>query len=127
MPSMPSATCTNTPNLVRLTTGPSTADPTGNFSATSAQGSPSACFNPSDMRCSPAFTPRITASTVSPGFTRSLGLCTFLTHDISETWINPSTPGSSSTKAPKSITRVMVPRTRSPTLYLVGTESHGCG
>ena len=32
--------------LVRLVTGPSTTEPTGNFCTTSAQGSPSACLSP---------------------------------------------------------------------------------
>ena len=43
----------------------------------SAQGSPSACFSPSEMRRSPGFTPSTTASTVSPGLTTSQGLRTF--------------------------------------------------
>ena len=38
----------------------------------------------------------------SPGFTTSLGCRTFFAQDISETWIRPSIPGSSSTNAPKS-------------------------
>src|SRR5206468_10578950 len=77
--------CTKAPNLVKLTIGPSTTDPAGNFCAASAQGSPRVCFQPSEMRFSPTLIPRITASTVSPGFTKSLGLRTFLTQDISET------------------------------------------
>jgi len=37
------------------------------------------------MRRSPVFTPRITASTISPGFTSVLALRNFFPHDISET------------------------------------------
>ena len=79
------------------------------------------------MRRSAGFTPRTMTSTVSPGFTTSLGLRTFFDHDISEKWIRPSTPGSSSTNAPKSATRVTVPCTFSPALNLSATVSHGCG
>ena len=67
-----------------LVTGPSITVPGANFSAAPAQGSPSACFSPSEMRRSAGFTLRITASTVSPGFTTSLGVLTLLAHDISE-------------------------------------------
>src|SRR5208337_495504 len=127
MPSTPSESCTNAPNLVMLVTGPSTTEPTANLCATSAHGSPSACLRPKEMRRSAAFTPSIMTSTVSPGFTTSLAALTFLAHDISETWINPSTPGSSSTNAPNSATRVTVLRTRSPVLYLSATEYQGSG
>ena len=111
--------------LISRVTGPSTADPTGNRCGTSAQGSPSACFSPREIRFSPGLTERITASTVSPGLSISLGFRTFFTHDISDTWIRPSIPGSSSTNAPKSIKRVTVPVTRWATLYLSAAESHG--
>ena len=48
-------------------------------------------------------------------------LRTFFVQDISETWISPSTPGSSSTNAPKSATRETLPCTRSPDLeFLAG-------
>ncbi len=63
------------------------------------------------MRRSAGLMPRTVASTVSPCLTTSLGLRTFFDHDISERWIRPSTPGSSSTKAPKSTMRVTIPRT----------------
>src|SRR5258708_11880335 len=127
MPSTPSETCTNAPNLAWFVTGPTMTEPTASFSPTSTHGSPSACLRPSDMRRSSDFTPRITASTVSPGFTTSLAILTFLDHDISDTWIKPSMPGSSSTNAPNSTTRVTVPRTRSLNLYFSVTESHGFG
>ncbi len=127
MPSTPSASCTNAPNFCRLMTVPSTTEPTGNFCVASAHGSPSACFRPSEMRRSAWFTPRTTTSTWSPGFTTSAGLRTFFDQDISERWISPSTPFSSSTKAPKSATRVTVPCTRSPVLYFSPASSHGCG
>src|SRR5271168_1243409 len=71
------------------------------------------------------FTPRTTASTVSPVLSTSLGFLTFLAHDISDKWINPSTPGSSSTNAPKSVTRVTTPCTRSPAFKLAATASQG--
>src|ERR1022692_3787420 len=123
MPSTPSATCTNAPNFWMLVTGPSTTEPTGNFCAASAQGSPSACLRPSEMRRSGALTPSTTTSTVSPGLTTSEGLRTFLDQDISERCTRPSMPFSSSTKAPKSVTRVTLPLTRSPALYLSATRS----
>ena len=127
IPSTPSATCTNAPNFWMLVTGPSTTEPTGNFFAASTHGSPSACFRPSEIRRSGAFTPSTTTSTVSPGFTTSAGLRIFLDQDISERCTRPSMPFSSSTNAPKSVTRVTLPFTRSPTLYLSATRSQGCG
>ena len=117
IPSMPSPSSTNAPNLVRLVTGPSTIVPAGNFFSISAQGSPSACFSPSETRRS--LTPSTTTSTASPGLTTSEGLRAFLVQDISERWISPSRPGSSSTNAPKSVTRVTTPRARSPVLYVL--------
>ena len=84
MPSTPSASCTNAPNFGKADDGPSTTPPTGYFCFASAQGSPSACFKPNEMRRSPAFTPSTTTSTVSPGFTISDGLRTFFDQDISD-------------------------------------------
>ena len=43
----------------------------------------------------------------------------------SETWIKPSTPGSSLTKAPKSAIRLTTPRTVDPTEYLASALAHG--
>src|SRR6266478_5292001 len=88
MPSTPSAVCTKAPNFVMLVMGPSTTDPGAILFATSAHGSPSACFSPKEMRRSPGFTPRITASTVSPGFTTSPAVRTRFAQDISETRIS---------------------------------------
>src|SRR5947199_256420 len=66
MPSMPSVACRKAPNFIMLVMGPSTTEPTGKRFAASAQGSPSACFNPSESRCSTTFTARMTTSTLSP-------------------------------------------------------------
>src|SRR5215469_7273690 len=54
MPSIPSESWTKAPNLVRLTIGPSIRPPAGNFCAASFQGSPSACFSPTEIRLSGA-------------------------------------------------------------------------
>src|ERR1035437_5115072 len=78
------------------------------------------------MRRSGALTPSTTTSTESPALTTSEGLRTFLVQDISERCTRPSIPFSSSTKAPKSVTRVTLPLTRSPTLYFSATRSQGC-
>ena len=52
------------------------------------------------MRRAVGSTPSTIASTVSPTFRIFDGCFTRLLHDISLTWISPSTPGSSSMKAP---------------------------
>ncbi len=57
----------------------------------------------------------------------SEGLRTFLPQAISEMWMRPSMPGASSTKAPKSASRVTVPETLSPRWKRSGTVSQGWG
>ena len=63
-----SSTCTNAPNL-RQAARPALPPPcpAGYFFSASAQGSPSACLSPREIRLSAGFTPSITTSTVSPG------------------------------------------------------------
>src|SRR5262245_66260719 len=48
-----------------------------------------------------------------------------LVHDISDIWISPSTPGRTSTKAPKSINLVTSPVTLSPGFKVAAACSHG--
>ena len=74
------------------------------------------------MRRSAWFTPRTTTSTWSPGLTTSDGLRAFFDQDISERWIRPSMPFSSSTNAPKSATRVTVPLHAVAGLVLLGHQ-----
>ena len=97
---MSSSTSTNAPNSVRLRTLPLMRVPTGYFSASSCQGLLSTCLRPSEMRRAVGSTPSTIASTVSPTLRIFDGCLTRLLHDISLTWIRPSTPGSSSMKAP---------------------------
>ena len=55
---------------------------------------------PSETRRSLGFTSSTTDSTWSPTFTTLLGCFIRRLQVISEMWINPSTPGSSSMNAP---------------------------
>ena len=90
----------NRPNSVLFLTSPSTSEPTGCFSAKDSQGFWSACFRPSEMRRLTGSTSRMTTSTSWEVETILPGWTFFLVQLISETWIRPSIPGSSSTKAP---------------------------
>ena len=99
-PSMPSSTSTKAPNSVRFRTLPVMVVPIGYFSDSSCHGLLSTCLRPSEMRRAPGSTPSTIASTVSPTLRIFDGCLTRLLHDISLTWISPSTPGSSSTNAP---------------------------
>ena len=74
--------------------------PTGYFSSITLQGLGSICFMPSEILRSRSSTSRTTASTSSPTETTFDGCLIRLVQDISDTWIRPSMPGSSSTKAP---------------------------
>ena len=60
------------------------------------------CFSPSDRRWLSASMLSTCASTVSPFFSTSDG-CLILLHDMSEMWIRPSMPSSTSTNAPNSV------------------------
>ncbi len=99
-PSMSSSTSTKAPNSVRLRTLPVIFVPTGYFSDSSFQGLLSTCLSPSEIRRAVGSTPSTCASTVSPTFRIFDGCLTRLLHDISLTWISPSTPASSSMNAP---------------------------
>ena len=79
---------------------PRTRVPIGYFSSITLHGLGSICFIPRESLRFRSSTPRTTASTVSPTETSLLGCFTRLVQDISEMWISPSMPGSSSTKAP---------------------------
>ena len=57
-------------------------------------------FSESEMRRASGLTSETIASTVSPGETTFAGFLIFFDQDISETCTSPSTPPSSSTKAP---------------------------
>ena len=65
-----------------------------------AHGSVSTCFMPSEIRLVALLTSSTMTSTVSPTLTSFEGCRTRRVQDISETCTSPSTPGSSSTKAP---------------------------
>ena len=99
-PSMPSSSSTKAPKLVRLRTFPLTRMPGGYFSSSVSHGSGSICFRPSEIFSLALSTLSTTASMTSPMLTTFDGCRTCRVQDISETWIRPSTPFSSSTKAP---------------------------
>ena len=58
------------------------------------------CLRPSEMRRLTESTSSTCTSTSCEVETILPGCMFFLVHDISETWIRPSMPGSSSTNAP---------------------------
>src|ERR1700689_4421860 len=100
MPSTSPSRPRNRPNSVLFLTSTSTTEPCGYFSTNTSHGLRMVCLRPSEIR-------RLTGSTSSTCTSTSCDVetilpgCTFfLVHDISETWISPSMPGSSSTKAP---------------------------
>ena len=99
-PSIPSSTSMKAPKSVRFLTLPVMRSPSWYRSLIICQGFGSVCRRPSDSRRAALSTSRTTASTVSPTARTFEGCLTLLVHDISETWIRPSTPGSSSMKAP---------------------------
>src|SRR5579885_676959 len=99
-PSTPSSSSTNTPKSVRLFTLPLTRLPTGWFARTSSQGLGSVCLRPSEMRWLTLSTSSTWTSTSWPTSRIFEGCVTRFVHDISETWISPSSPRSSSTNAP---------------------------
>ena len=73
-----------------------------------------------------ASTERIIAFTSSPMFNTSAGLL-ILSLVILEIWTNPSTPGSNSTKAPKSLILTTLPNTAEPSGYFSSMLLHGSG
>src|SRR6185369_7249112 len=67
-----------------------------------------------------------TASSESPTAANSLAEATF-SRESSDTWISPSTPSSSSTNTPKSVSEVTLPVTTVPGRYLSGARLQGSG
>ena len=100
MPSMSPSRPTNRPNSVMFLTSPSTCVPTGNCSAKTSHGLRWVCLRPRlTRRLTMSTSSTITSTswlvdTILPGWTF------FLVQLISETCTRPSTPASSSTKAP---------------------------
>ena len=88
------------PKSVMLRTLPSTMLPMGKRSSMVFQGLGSASFMDSEMRLRSTSRSFTTASTVWLTVRNLDGFRIFRVHDISDTWISPSTPSSSSMKAP---------------------------
>ena len=99
-PSTPGMISTKAPKSVRLRTTPLMVLPTLYDSATCSQGLGWVARSDSDSRRFSASTSETTTSTSSSISRIERGFLTFLVHDISLTWIRPSTPSSSTTKAP---------------------------
>ena len=100
MPSISPGRPTNSPNSVVLRTSPSTVLPTGCSSMKASHGFGMTCFRPRLMRRFCGSTSSTITSTSWLVETILPGCTFFLVQLISETWTSPSTPGSSSTKAP---------------------------
>ena len=75
-------------------------EPTGYLVVISVHGSGVNCLIPRDILRSSRSMVSTTASILAPTSRKSDGLRKCCDHDISDTWISPSTPGSNSTKAP---------------------------
>ena len=99
-PSTPSSSSTNTPKFVKFLTTALCFEPTGYFSLMLAHGSALSCLIPRDIFLSSLSRVRMLASTSSPTLRKSCALLRCDDHDISETWIRPSTPGWISMNAP---------------------------
>ena len=99
-PSIPGSISTKAPKEVRFRTTPERTVPVGYFTGRASHGSSSICFIPSEIFSSDGSTLSTTASISSPMETSLEGCRTFRVQDISEMWTRPSTPFSSSTKAP---------------------------
>src|SRR5690554_254138 len=101
-PSMPSSNSRNKPKLVRFLTTPLCLLPTEYLVPMSSlvHGSSVSCLIPKDIFLSSLSNVNTTASISSPTFTKSAGFLKCCDHDISDTWIKPSTPGASSRNAP---------------------------
>src|SRR6201998_1791448 len=100
MPSTSPSSPRNRPNSVLFLTSPSTSEPGGYFSTNTSHGLRMVCLSPSEMRRLTGSTSSTCTSTSCEVETILPGCTFFLVHDISETWIKPSIPGSSSTNAP---------------------------
>ncbi len=97
---MPGSTSTNAPKEVRFRTGPVMWVPGGYLAGRESHGSSSVCFIPREIFCSSSSTRSTTHSISSPIDTSCEGCRTLRVQLISEMWTRPSTPFSSSTKAP---------------------------
>jgi len=97
---MPSSTPTKMPKSVTLRTSPRMTEPMGYLSSSRVQGLASICFMPRLIRLALGSMSSTTASTSSAWLTSLEGCLTRLVQLISETWTSPSTPCSSSMKAP---------------------------
>ena len=100
IPSISPSSPRNRPNSVLFLTSPSMVDPGGCFSTKTSHGLRMVCLSPSEMRRFTGSTSSTCTSTSCDVETIFPGCTFFLVHDISETWIRPSMPGSSSTNAP---------------------------
>ena len=99
-PSTPSSSSTKIPKLVKFLTMAECLDLSGYFSLMLDHGSGISCLIPIDILRSSRSSVRITASISCPTFRKSCAVRRCCDHDISETWISPSTPVVISTKAP---------------------------
>src|SRR4030095_14768585 len=115
-PSTPGSSSTNAPKSVRRTTLPVTREPIGYRWDTVSHGSGWICLRPSEMRLLSRSTLRIWVSTGCPFLSSSEGCPMLRVQDMSEMCRRPSTPGSSSTNAPKSVRFRTFPCTRMPGL-----------
>ena len=126
-PSMPSPRSTKAPKSVRRAILPVMTAPTLWFSKKISQTLGSICFTPRLMRWARGSRLRTLAMTSSPFFTISPGCLIFLVQLKSDTWIRPSMPSSSSTKAPNSVMLRTVPVTIMPGWYFSAMAIQGLG
>ena len=99
-PSIPSSSSTKAPKGTKSRTTPLCLLLTAYFSSRVSHGSGSICFIPREIFLSLTFMLRTTASISSPMESIADGCLICCVQDISETWIRPSTPFSSSMNAP---------------------------
>ena len=100
-PSIPSSTSTNAPKSVMLRTLPVDDVADAVLRVDQVPGVGLGLLEARATAAAPSWSMSSTThSTQSPTFRIFDGCLTRLVHDISETWIRPSTPSSTSTKAP---------------------------
>ncbi len=124
-PSMPSSSWTNAPNSVRRVTAPLTTASGAYRSVTPFHGSELKAFRLRLILRFSALTASTATRTRSPTFKTSLAWWTRCVQLSSLIGIRPSTPGASSTNAPKSISFVTRPSTVSPARYWPSTSDQG--
>ena len=108
-PSPPSGSSTVTPLSRTLTILQSTCLSNPYFSSNIGHGSSLTCLCPKDMRLFSLLMSSTFISISSPFLTTSLGCRTFFVHERSEICTKPSTPSSSSTKAPNCVRFLTLP------------------